>query len=64
MRAKKVRTFWVGIVVVYAAVVSAVIVLDVSLHWGVIVGLKILAVIHILFLFFVVTSFAAKRKQD
>ena len=48
----------------YAIAVGTVIVLDIALHWGLIVGLKILAVIHILFLFFVVTSFATKRKQD
>lgn len=63
MRNKKARAFWVGILVFYAVTVSAVIVLDISLHWGLIVGLKILAGIHILFVFGVVASLAIKRNK-
>jgi len=64
MREKKATAFWIGLLVFYAIVVCSVIILDIALHWGLILGLKILAVIHILFIFFVVTSFAKKRKQD
>ena len=64
MREDKARAFWIGIVVFYAVTVCTVIILDIALHWGLILGLKILAVIHILFVFCVVTSFAAKRKHD
>ncbi|NQV35314.1 MAG: hypothetical protein HQ515_21650 [Phycisphaeraceae bacterium] len=64
MRNKKARGVWVGILVFYAVTVSTVIVLDVSLHWGLIVGLKILAGIHVLFVFGVVASLVAKRKQE
>jgi uncharacterized membrane protein YoaK (UPF0700 family) len=58
------RSVWIGILVLYAVAVFIVIVLDIALHWGLIVGLKILAVIHILFVFGVVASFFTKRKQD
>jgi len=64
MKEKKARAFWIGIIVSYVVAVSTVIILDIALHWGLIVGLKILAVIHVLYIFCVVTSFAAKRKQD
>jgi uncharacterized membrane protein YhaH (DUF805 family) len=64
MKNKTARAFWIGIVVFYAVVVSTVIVFDISLHWGLIVGLKILAVIHILFVFGIVASLVTKRKQD
>jgi hypothetical protein len=64
MREKKAGAFWIGLLVFYAIVVCSVIILDIALHWGLILGLKILAVIHILFIFCVVTSFAKKRKQD
>jgi hypothetical protein len=64
MTNKKARAVWVGIVVFYAVAVSTVIVLDISLHWGLIVGLKILAGIHILFVFGIVASLVTKRKQD
>ena len=64
MREKKAKAFWIGILVFYAIVVCSVILLDIALHWGLILALKILAVIHILFVFFVMTSFATKRKQD
>jgi uncharacterized membrane protein YhaH (DUF805 family) len=64
MRKKKARAFWIGILVFYAIAVCTAIILDIALHWGLIVGLKILAVIHILFVFCVVASFATKRKQD
>jgi len=64
MKEKKARAFWIGLLVFYAIVVCSVIILDIALHWGLIVGLKILAVIHILFIFYVVISFAAKRKHD
>ena len=64
MRQKKARAFWIGIILSYIIAVGTVIILDVALHWGLILGLKILAVIHILYIFCVVTSFAAKRKQD
>ena len=47
MREKKARAVWIGIIVSYAVAVGAAIVLDIALHWGLIVGLKILAVIHI-----------------
>ena len=64
MKEKKAKAFWIGIIVSYVVAVSTVIILDIALHWGLIVGLKILAVIHVLYIFCVVTSFAAKRKQD
>jgi uncharacterized membrane protein YhaH (DUF805 family) len=64
MREKKARAFWIGILVFYAVAVCTAIILDVALHWGLIVGLKILAVIHILLIFCVVASFATKRKKD
>ncbi|MFC1762414.1 hypothetical protein ACFL6U_10090 [Planctomycetota bacterium] len=64
MRNKKARAVWVGILVFYAVSVATVIVLDVSLHWGLIVGLKILAGIHILFVCGIVASLVTKRKQD
>lgn len=64
MREKRARIFWIGIIVSYAIAVGTVIVLDIALHWGLILGLKILLVIHILFVLCVVTSFASKRKQD
>jgi len=63
MRKKKARAFWIGIIVSYAVAVSTIIILDIALHWGLIVGLKILVVIHILLFFGVVASFAAKGKQ-
>ena len=64
MRNKEARAIWVVIVVFYAVAVSTVIVLDISLSWGLIVGLKILAVIHILLVFAIVVSLVTKRKQD
>ena len=64
MRKKKARAFWIGIIVSYAVAVGTVIILDIALHWGLILGLKILAVIHILYVSCVVASFAAKRKKD
>ena len=64
MREKKAKAFWIGILLIYVIAVSTAIILDIALHWGLIAGLKILAVIHILLVFFVVTSIAAKRKQD
>jgi uncharacterized membrane protein YhaH (DUF805 family) len=64
MREKKARAFWIGILVFYAIAVCITIILDIALHWGLIVGLNILAVIHVLFIFCVVTSFVTKRKQD
>lgn len=64
MSNKKARTVWIGILVFYVLAVCTVIVLDISLHWGLIVGLKILAVIHILLVFCVVASLAIKRKHD
>jgi len=64
MREKKAKAFWIGILVFYAIAVCTAIILDIALHWGLIVGLKILATIHILLVFCVVTSLATKRKQD
>ncbi len=64
MTNKKARAVWVGILVFYAVAVSTVIVLDISLHWGLIAGLKILAVIHILLVLAIVASLGMKRKQD
>jgi len=64
MRNKEARAIWVGIVVFYAVAVSTVVVLDISLNWGLIVGLKILAVIHILLVIAIVASFVRKRKQE
>ena len=64
MRNKQARAVWVGIVVFYVITVSTAIVLDISLNWGLIVGLKILAVIHILLVFGIVVSLLAKRKQE
>jgi len=64
MRRKEARTIWIGIIVFYAVAVSTVIVLDISLNWGLIVGLKILAVIHILLVFGIGASLVRKRKQD
>jgi hypothetical protein len=63
MSSRKSRTVWIGILAFYVLAVCTVIVLDISLHWGLIVGLKILAVIHILLVFFIVASFATKREQ-
>jgi hypothetical protein len=64
MREKKARAFWIGIISSYAITVISVIILDIALHWGLILGLKILAVIHLLFVFYVVASFTTKRKQE
>jgi len=64
MRNKEARAIWVGIVVFYAVAVSTVILLDISLSWGMIVGLKILAVIHILLVFAIVASLFTRRKQE
>jgi uncharacterized membrane protein YhaH (DUF805 family) len=64
MRGKKAKAFWIGILLFYAIAVCTAIILDIALHWGLIVGLKILVAIHILLVFYVVTSLAAKRKQD
>ena len=64
MRNKKTWAFWIVIVAFYGVVVSTVIVLDISLHWGLVVGLKILALIHILLIAGIVTSLRMNRKQD
>jgi hypothetical protein len=64
MRKRKAKAFWIGILVFYAIAVCSAIILDIALHWGLIVGLKILVVIHILLIFCVMTSFAKKQKQD
>jgi len=64
MRNKEARAVWVGIVVFYVIAVFTAIVLDISLNWGLIAGLKILAVIHILLVFAIVASLAMKRKQE
>ena len=64
MRNKEARAIWVGIVVFYAVAVSTVIVLDISLSWGLIVGLKILAVIHVLLVFAIAASLFTRRKQE
>jgi uncharacterized membrane protein YhaH (DUF805 family) len=64
MRDKKARAYWIGIVVFYAVSVSTVMILDLSLHWGLIVGLKILAGIHILLVLGIVLPLGAKRKRD
>jgi hypothetical protein len=64
MRNKQARAVWVGIVVFYVITVSTAIVLDISLNWGLIVGLKILAVIHILLVLGVVVSLVTKREQE
>jgi hypothetical protein len=64
MRNKQARAVWVGIIVFYVIAVSTAITLDISLNWGLIVGLKILAVIHILLVSGIVVSLLAKRKQE
>jgi hypothetical protein len=64
MKKKGARTIWIGIIVFYAVAVSTVIVLDISLNWGLIVGLKILAVVHILLVLGIVASLATKQNQD
>ena len=64
MRNKEAKAIWVIIVVFYAVAVSTVVVLDISLHWGWIAGLKILAGIHILLVLSIVASLGMKRKQD
>ena len=60
---RKAKTVWIGILLFYAVAVSTVIILDIALHWGLIVGLKILSGIHILFVLCVVASLATKREQ-
>jgi hypothetical protein len=64
MSEKKAKAFWIGILIFYAIAVFTAIILDIALHWGLILGLKILAIIHVLFVVFVVTSFATLRKKD
>ena len=64
MRNKEARTVWIGIFVFYLLVVSTAVALDISLNWGLIVGLKILAVIHILLVLGVVVSLVTKREQE
>lgn len=64
MRNEKARAFWVGILVLYVVIVATVVTLDVSLDWGVVVGLKILAVIHILLLLAILAAFGVKRKRN
>ena len=64
MQSKRARTVWVGILASYLLMVAAVVALDVSLDWGFVVGLKILAVIHILLVLGIMAAYGVKRKQD
>ena len=64
MRNKEARTVWIGIFVFYLIVVSTTVALDISLNWGLIVGLKILAVIHILLVLGIVVSLVTKREHE
>lgn len=64
MRNKQARAVWVGIVVFYVIAVFTAIALDISLNWGLIAGLKILAVIHILLVSGIAVSLVTKRKQE
>jgi len=64
MRNGKTRALWIGILALYVLIVAAVVTLDVSLDWGVVVGLKILAVIHILLLLAILAAFGVKRKRN
>ena len=64
MRNKEARAVWVGIVVFYVIAVSTAIILDISFNWGLIAGVKILAIIHILLVSGIVVSLVTKRKQE
>jgi hypothetical protein len=62
MRNKKAKAFWIGITAFYVVAVSTVIALDVSLHWGLIAGVKILVLVHILVFASIVSDLGRKRK--
>lgn len=49
---KTAKKLWIGVlaIAIYLVSVSTVIILDYSLHWGLLLGLIILATIHILFI--------------
>jgi len=64
MRNERARAVWIGILASYALMVTTVVTLDVSLDWGIVVGLKILAVIHILLVLGILAAFGVKGKQD
>ncbi len=64
MQSKRARTVWVGILASYLLMVAAVVALDLSLDWGFVMGLKILAVIHILLVLGIMAAYGVKRKQD
>ena len=64
MRNEKAKAVWIGILASYALMVTMVVTLDVSLDWGIVVGLKILAVIHILLVLGILAAFGVERKQD
>ena len=64
MKNEKARAVWVGILLLYVFMVGTVVALDVSLDWGFVLGLKILAVIHILLILGIMTAFGLTRRED
>ncbi len=66
MNKKTVKKLWIGVLVIYLVSVSVVIILDCSLHWGFLLGVKILAAIHILFIVGIIFfyHFGSKKSSE
>ena len=63
IKKKKARFFWTGITTLYLIIIATVIALDYVLHWGLLVGVIILALIHVFFIVGLVSCYTKKRKQ-
>ncbi|MBT3275461.1 MAG: hypothetical protein HN368_20060 [Spirochaetales bacterium] len=61
IKKKKARFYWIGIVILYLIIIATIIALDFALHWGLIVGVKILALIHAFLIVGLVACYAKKR---
>ena len=60
---KKAWIFWIGITILYLIIIATIFILDFALHCGLLVGVKILALIHAFFIVCLVSCYAKKKMR-